>query len=90
MLTSMLWESRVERRVSQCFSRKGSRVSSRASRLVSRGRLGVFVVGVFVREASEGGKEGVFVGGGVGSSWRRVVRMWLLWMVTGSSVKMSV
>lgn len=64
----------MSRRRSQVFSRKGSSVRSRVSKFWSRVSFGVDVVGPVVRAAREGGNAGVCFGGGVGSSWRNVVR----------------
>lgn len=78
----------LSRRRSQVFSRKGSIERSRASKLGVRG-LETGEVRVEFRVEREVGDVRSEDGGGVGSWWRKLVRRWELWTVTGSSVRMS-
>ena len=60
---------------------------SRESKLGAR--LDVVTRGSDLREASEGGKSSADLAGSEGSWWSSEVRMWELWMVRGSSMRMS-
>lgn len=72
---------------SQFFSRKGSMLNDRLSKLGER-TLDC-AMGPFLSAASEGGRSRGSDGKGDGSWWRKDVRRWELWILTGSSTRMS-
>lgn len=78
----------LSRRRSQVFSRKGSMLRSRESRFGASGGRGVAFEGS-EREARVGGNVRASFGGALGRLWRKDVRRCELWIVTGSSWRMS-
>ena len=78
----------LSRRRSQVFSREGSMLRSRVSRLGASG-LGE-MAGSWESAEREVGKSRVFwEGGGCGRSCRKEVRRYELWIWSGSSMRMS-
>lgn len=75
------------RRRSQDFSRKGSMLRSRESKLGASDVLLTF--GSDFSDAREDGKSRAVFGGSTGSWCRSDVRMCELWMVSGSSMRIS-
>lgn len=75
-------------RRSQVFSRKGSIDRSRVSKFGVNG-FEFWELRVEFSEVRDVGKSSSWVGGEAGSWWRKVVRRWELWTVTGSSRRIS-
>lgn len=72
---------------SQFFSRNGSMLRDKLSKLGER--TFDFAVILFVSAESDDGRSSGPEGRGLGSWWRNDVRRWELWILTGSSTRMS-